>query len=78
MIDPQKARRSNGCMAFKIIPCYILKSKRLIVKSENSKINNPHQRRYAEEINQQVKRISQKGSSLSMSLKPVITHTKGH
>ena len=33
---------------------------------------------YAEKLNQQVKRFAHKGSSPSMSLKQVITHTKGH
>ena len=71
MIDPQKGSRFEGCMEFKIIPCYKLKDKRLIVKSQNSKTNNLHHKNYAEGINQQIKRIAQRGSSMSVSLKQV-------
>ena len=71
MIYPQKGSMSGGCMAFKIIPCYKLKSKSFIVKSQNSKTNILHQRKYAEGINQQIKRIAQRGSSSSVSLKQV-------
>ena len=55
-----------------------MKAKRLKVKSQNCKITNIHQKKYAEEMNQQVKKIAHKGSSPSMSLKQVINHTKGY
>ena len=71
MIDPQKGRWSGRCMEFKTIPCYKLKSKRLIVKSQNSKTNSLHQRKYVEGIHQHIKWIAQSGSSPSVSLKQV-------
>ena len=71
MIYPQKGSRSEVCTTFKIIPCYKLKSKRIIVKSQNSKTNILYQRQDIEGINQKIKRISQRGSSPSVRLKQV-------
>ena len=55
-----------------------MKVKRLKEKSQNSKTGNIHKKRYAEDIHQKNKWIAQKGSSPFVSLKQVITHTKGH
>ena len=71
MIYPWKGSRYKGCMAFKIIPCYKLKAKRIIVKNQNSKKNNLCQRKHAEIKNQQIKRIAQRGYYPSVSLKQV-------
>ena len=58
MIDPRKGNRSDGCMEFKIIPCYKSKAKRIILKSQNSEIYSLHQGNDAEGINHQIKRAT--------------------
>ena len=74
MIDPWEGSRSDGCMEFKIIPCYKSNSKRIILKSHNFKTYSLCQRNNAEAINHQIKRGClknkyQKGSSSFVSLK---------
>ena len=73
MIDPWKGSKSEGCMAFKIIPCYKSKAKRLKFKySKFQDIQSPSKKQCWKNKPSDQKGCQnnqyQKGSSPSMSM----------